>query len=93
MRNLRDYNEYLFYEFGYDDEDQVHRISDTWPYFFKHISTFDIAGIKTEVFEFKDGEDEFYLVDGSSLTFYDKGDLDSKYIQMFLIGKHWIGGK
>ena len=91
MSNFQKYNEYLFYEFGYEDEDQVDRISDTWPFSFNHVDTFDIAGTKTEVFEFKDGEDEFYLVDGFSLTFYGKGDLESKYIEMFLIGKHWIG--
>ncbi len=90
MSNYRNYNEYLFHEFGYDDEDQVNRISDTWPFSFSYVGTFDIAGTKTEVYEFKDGEDEFYLVDGSSITFYDKGDLESKYIEMFLIGSHWI---
>jgi len=91
MSNFRYYNEYLYHEFGYDGEDQVNGISDTWPFSFNHVDTFDIAGTKTEVFEFKDREDEFYLVDGSSLTFYDKGDLDSKYFEMFLVGSHWIG--
>jgi hypothetical protein len=90
MSDLRNYNEYLFHEFGYDNEDQAKRISDTWPFSFNHIGTFDIAGTKTEVFEFKDGKDDFYLVDGSSLTFYDKNGLEPKYIQMFLIGSQWI---
>lgn len=89
--NLRNYNEYLYHEFGFNGEDQLNKISDTWPFSFVHVGTFDIAGTKTEVFEFNDGEDEFYLVDGSSLTFYDKGDLESKYVEMFLVGSHWIG--
>jgi hypothetical protein len=52
MNNHKNYNEYLFHEFGYDDEGQVDRISDIWPFSFNYVGTYDIAGTKTKVFEF-----------------------------------------
>jgi len=53
MNNHKNYNEYLFHEFGYDDEGQVDNISDIWPFSFNYVGTYDIAGTKTKVFEFK----------------------------------------
>ena len=66
---------YLFHEFGYRRDDQVHLISEDWPFTFHFLAKFDIEGTLTEIFEFKNGEDEFYLVDGSSLCIYEKSGL------------------
>ena len=66
---------YLFQEFGYRRDEQAHLISKDWPFTFRFLARFDIEGTPTEVFEFKNGKDEFYLVDGSSLCFYEKRGL------------------
>ena len=75
MCRFKDYNMYLFQEFGYRRDEQAHLISKDWPFTFRFLARFDIDGIPTEIFEFKNGEDEFYLVDGSSLCFYEKSGL------------------
>jgi hypothetical protein len=66
---------YLFKEFGYRRDGQAHLISKEWPFTFHFLARFNIEGTPTEVFEFKNGKEEFYLVDGSSLSFYEKSGL------------------
>jgi hypothetical protein len=75
LSKFREYNEYLFHEFNYKDEGYGHRISDTWPFTFHFLGRFNIDGTPTDIFEFEKEGVGFYLVDGSSLSLYEKSGL------------------
>jgi hypothetical protein len=91
MDKYRDFNEYLFYEFGY--ELNVERISSSWPCVFVEIATIVLSGSETKIYEFKElqSSEPYYLVDGRTLTFYPRDNLDIDQFKTFLVGAYWIG--
>jgi len=74
MSKFREFNEYLFSEFGYGKE-QVDRISENWPFHLSFLKAFQVEGTAVEVYEFKNGDDEYYLVSGPSLSIHEKSGL------------------
>lgn len=61
----REINEYLFFEFGIDEEgvDEA-QVGDDWPYVLQHVGTIGPQGRTTEVYHFSDDGDEFFALPG-----------------------------
>jgi hypothetical protein len=88
MGRFRDFNEYLFSEFGYGKE-QADRISEDWPFQFSFLKTFQVEDTAYEVYEFKNGDDEYYIVSGTCFCLYEKsGFLQSLHNFRRAMGDH-----
>ena len=93
MNDLKKYNEYLFHEFGFDDEYTESDISETFPFELILIDTVDVAEAEAKIFEFVENETDYFLVDGNSLTFYEKSGLNFEQFMWQLVGSSWIGAQ
>jgi hypothetical protein len=91
MNEKRNINEYLFYEFGFDIEDDENKISENYPYKLNSIGDFEINKEKIKVYEFTDNGRKNVVLHGKSLsTFEAQGmRLDDLYFQK--LGSWWIG--
>src|SRR5262245_1929775 len=83
----RDLNEYLFYEFGFDDEADESRISDSWPFQLRRIALVDDA----PVFEFDDDDEPYFALVAGALNFLPKAGMDVNALRLQLTGGCWIG--
>lgn len=90
---LKNYNQYLYFEFGWFDEDEESRISEDWPYKISPVAELEVNRTQTKILEFQENEETYYLVDGDSLNFYQKDGLSLKTLRMLLEGSSWIGEK
>jgi hypothetical protein len=93
MNNLKAYNEYLYYEFCFDldDEADESQICDNWPFSFTYRTNFNIRGNEIKILEFSDGEEDYYLIDGPVLGFYNKSGLSLDQLELQMLGDAWIG--
>jgi hypothetical protein len=83
-------NEYLFYEFGYDLEQDSSAIADDWPFALLMIGIIHSADGEIKVFKFTaDGETQFVLSDGKLDSFPAVG-MDLKDLQLQHDGATWI---
>ncbi len=88
--SLQEINEYLFYEFGKDLEEDESKISQNWPFVLKDKGSFHANEREFYVYEFSDEDDEYYVIDGESLTYVDKSDLSLEELRLEQIGYCWI---
>lgn len=89
--SFSEYNQYLYYEFGIDQESDDSLISDSWPFTFTLIEESEILGIPTKIYEFESEKEESYLDDGNSIGFYSKDGLSLSHFKLMLLGNSWIG--
>tara|TARA_B100001093_G_C26562053_1_gene899097 strand:+ start:35 stop:652 length:618 start_codon:yes stop_codon:yes gene_type:complete len=88
--NYTDFNNYLFFEFGWFEEGDESQISEVWPYTFEKLDSFQIDGVKTDIYKFTEDED-YYLIDDNSLNFISSENLSINYLKLYLLGSAWIG--
>lgn len=85
-------NEYLFYEFGLDDDEAAEsRISDRWPFTLKDAGTIEMDGAVKNVFTFADGSETYYAVAGRSLSYLPVEGVDLPSLKLQFMGSNWIG--
>jgi hypothetical protein len=88
--NPKEINEYLFYEFGFDLEDDESIISEDWPFKLKSLGTLDVYGKTSEVFSINHLSEEYYIYDVSSLTCITFAGMSLEDIAFQEIGSSWI---
>lgn len=92
MRALKEYNKYLFFEFGFDVEGYSEsEVSKAWPFGLTFLESTEIFGVPTALYEFSDQDVEYVLVDGSSLGFHKKDGLTIDELKRQLLGAAWLG--
>lgn len=88
----REINEYLFLEFGIDDEgEDESQVGDDWPFVLQHVGTIGPQGRTTEVYRFSDAGDEFFALAGPALTFVYVAGMNLADLDQEERGLHWIG--
>jgi hypothetical protein len=75
-------NEYLANEFGvYDDHND--QPSESWPFQLKELGTLSTG---TRVLEFADGDTEYFVLDGTSLTYLPKENFNLENLELQELG-------
>ncbi len=91
MSEKQEINEYLFYEFGFDvDEGDIEKVSDDWPFILNKVGIIDIPSGQMEILEFKDEQEEYFVVSGSSLTYYPKAGMGLDDLRLQHMGASWM---
>lgn len=90
MSSLREINEYLFYEFGFDPDDAPGEPSDTWPFTLMRLG---VLPSRTTVYEFLHDDDEFVVLDGASLNFLPKQGLSMRDLELQEAGAAWVAAQ
>jgi len=87
-------NEYLFYEFGFDlEEENVNKISENWPFILEEAGMIE-AGDKTEyVFIFEHEGEKSYAIYGRALDFFPIAGMNLTDLRRQFIGATWIASK
>ena len=87
----REINEYLFLEFGMDDEDEDEsQVGDDWPFVLQNVGAFGPPGRTTEVYRFSDDGDEFFALAGPSLTFVPVAGMNLADLDQEERGLQWL---
>lgn len=81
----KDVNEYLYYEFGIDGEKSS--ISEDWPFHLHSVGFLQLPGERVEVYEFNDGEMDYYAQEG---FFFPKAGMTFDDLYLENLGKQWI---
>jgi len=84
----RELNAYLFYELGFDDETDESRVSDSWPFRLRRITTIG----DDPVFEFEDDQPYFAVVTGG-LNFFPKAGMEVGDLPLQFNGSRWIAAR
>jgi len=84
----RDLNEYLFFEFGFDLEEDESRVSESWPFELRKVADLEDGSI----FEFDDDEPFFALTVGG-FRFLPKAGMDVAALVRQFMGARWIGSR
>jgi len=86
----REINRYLFYEFGFDDEYEIEEVSEAWPFELRSVGKLRSGAA---VYEFADGTEEFFVIDGSALNFLSKQGLTVHDLDLQELGSSWIAAQ
>jgi hypothetical protein len=86
----KNFNEYLFYEMGFDTDFSEDQITENWPFTFSLFCTISYKTIQMNIYEFTD-EEIHYLITDSPFSFMEKKSLTKNKLELFYIGSDWIG--
>ena len=84
----RDLNDYLFLEFGMEEEDEA-AISETWPFSLRRLGEIG----DTIIFEFDDDDDPYFAISGPCLDFLPKGGMTIDDLAVQFAGSRWIAAQ
>lgn len=90
MSDKRIVNEYLYYEFGYDLQQDPSAIADNWPFELKMAGTICSTQGKIDVFEFITDGGVHFALSGHTLTFYPAAGMTLDDLQLQEDGARWI---
>jgi hypothetical protein len=90
MPDKRMINEYLFYEFGYDLEQDSLAIAEAWPFELQMIGIISSVKGEIEVFEFVADGEVYFASSGNTLTFYPAAGMTLEDLQLQEDGATWI---
>lgn len=93
MLEKRYINEYLFYEFGFDIEEDEERIGEDYPYKLSFIGEFQIGKENIRVFNFIDNEILNVVLRGNSLSTFEAMGMELEDLYFQKLGSWWIGNK
>ncbi|HET9714023.1 MAG TPA: hypothetical protein VFP64_19210 [Pyrinomonadaceae bacterium] len=83
-------NDYLFLEFGFDDEEEDEsQISEDWPFALREVG--QVPGLT--VFEFEDDGDSFFALEGPALDFLPKAGMTFEDLVLQRSGSAWISAR
>lgn len=85
----RELNQYLFLEFGMDDEEEEGSISETWPFSLRRL---DEIG-ETLVYEFDDGDESYFAIGEPYLDVLPKGGMTIDDLAQQFVGSEWIAAQ
>ncbi len=88
---LRQLNEYLFFEFGYDLEEPPPLISEDSPFKLHEVGVIDRVSLPVSVLTFDSDGESFFAVAGDSLDFFPVGGMTLEDLADQFAGSHWIG--
>ena len=87
----RDLNQYLYYEFGVDDENERDaKISDNWPFKLEFIGKINIKNEVITVYAFEDDNEKFFGIDGDLISYFPQGSMDLKNLKRQFLGSKWM---
>ena len=84
----RDLNDYLFLEFGMDEEEET-LISETWPFSLRRLG--EIEG--RLIFEFDDDDEPFFAIGEPYLDFLPKNGMTIDDLALQFVGSKWIAAQ
>lgn len=88
----REINEYLFLEFGIDEEGaDESQVGDDWPFVLQHVGAIGPQGRTTQVYHFSDDGEEFFALAGPALTFVSVAGMNLGDLDQEERGLQWIG--
>ena len=83
----RDLNEYLFLEFGMEEDDDL--ISETWPFNLRRVGEIGV----NLIFEFDDDDEPYFAIGGPCLDFQPKGGMTIDDLALQFAGSEWIAAQ
>jgi hypothetical protein len=86
-------NQYLFYEFGYDLQNNPSAVSDNWPFDLRTVGAISLAGQETKVLEFTAEEQCYYVLSGKTLSFQAVAGMSLQDLQLQHNGQAWIANQ
>ena len=86
MSRLSDLNTYLFYEFGFDDEEDESRIADDWPFVLEPTGEEDI-------YAFEDDGEAHFVWTGRVTGVLPAAGMSAADVVVQFEGSEWIGGR
>jgi hypothetical protein len=82
-------NHYLFYELDIEgEESKVAMVSESWPFKLREVTSIDADEAK--VFQFRHGEDEYFVQAGSSFSLWIKDGMSKVELRLQILGERWI---
>ena len=93
MSEKREINEYLFYEFGFDIEEEEVRIREDFPYELSFIGEFKRDEEQIKVYEFRDERISNVVLYGNGISVYEKEEMELEDLYFQTVGSAWIGEK
>ena len=83
----RELNEYLFLEFGMEEEETS--ISETWPFMLRRVGE---IGVRV-IFEFDDDDEPYFAIGGPCLEVLPKNGMTIDDLALQFVGSEWIAAK
>ncbi|HKR15130.1 MAG TPA: hypothetical protein VJT15_23895 [Pyrinomonadaceae bacterium] len=83
----RELNEYLFHEFGMDEEETS--ISETWPFSLRRLGE---IGVRV-IFEFDDDDEPYFAISGPCLDVLPKNGMTIDDLALQFAGSEWIASQ
>lgn len=81
-------NDYLFHEFGMDEEDEG-VVSETWPFILRRLGEIG----DSIIFEFDDGDDQYFAIGGPCLDVLPKRGMTFDDLTLQFAGSKWIAAQ
>ena len=86
----RELNEYLFLEFGMDDEEEEESsVSETWPFNLRRLGE---IGTRL-IFEFDDGDEQYFAIGEPYLDVLTKNGMTIDDLALHFAGSEWIAAQ
>ena len=85
----RELNDYLFLEFGMEEEGEETSISETWPFSLRRLGE---IGDKV-IFEFDDDDEPYFAIGGPYLDFLPKNGMSIDDLALQFVGSGWIAAQ
>jgi hypothetical protein len=86
----RELNQYLFYEFGGQDEEDAALISDDWPYKLAFLGRINSGDGELEVYEFSSDGEPYFALYGQVLDCFPTQSMTVEDLQRQKTGAAWI---
>src|SRR5262245_1276569 len=84
----RDLNNYLFLEFGFEEEEET-LISETWPFSLRRL----VEIVVNVIFEFDDDDVPYFAISGPCLEFLPKSGMTIDDLALQFVGSKWIAAQ
>jgi len=86
-------NEYLFYEFGFDEDNDESLVNEDFPYIFTYLGELNHLNRNIEVYEFFDDDESNVVLYGGRISTFRREGMSLQDLHFQLIGQSWIGEK
>ncbi|MDH4202367.1 MAG: hypothetical protein OEV87_05695 [Phycisphaerae bacterium] len=87
----RDLNQYLYYEFGFDDENEDDaNVSDNRPFDLEFVGEIRINNEVMTIYLFESDNEKYYAIDGPVISYFPQGSMNLDNLRRQLLGSKWI---
>ena len=93
MNVKEEINEYLFYEFGFEEDNDESLVSEVFPYSLTYLGDLNFKNRNIKVYEFLDDDESNFVLYGGGISTFKKGGMSLQDLHYQLCGQSWIGEK